>query len=264
MTKLAETYIHLKLDASEKFKTDSEEYLQHLSRFIAAEIFAQETEVYIRFEDGSWKTWITIAGAIYIGIGQYGSFRSGIEYLTKDSRKFSNTVIEHFVEKQELNQDLIFRTERRLCVPGKIHRLFQRIDNLQHYFPKSGREYPWGDSNIDRDHLDNELKKIKSEIINIFKLLDHEKDRSFFVKSLNLKLADDLLAPQKITIKQLPDIKLDYKKINLINKYPVTSTPLIPFNGNIYSRDEVAIKEEDEVDKLKRIIESSRFDIDLV
>ena len=92
MTKLAETYIHLKIDATDDFQREVREYLYELSQGISYQIFGQETQIDISFEDGSWKTWIAVAGAIYIGIGQYGSFRSGIEFMVKDARKFSNVV----------------------------------------------------------------------------------------------------------------------------------------------------------------------------
>ncbi len=64
---------------------------------------------------------MTVAGALYIGIGQYGSFRSGIDYIAKDSKRFSNTVIEQFIATQKIDESVIFRTERRLGIPGKYN-----------------------------------------------------------------------------------------------------------------------------------------------
>jgi hypothetical protein len=251
MTRLAETYIHLRIDASEKFKIDSEEYLRGLSQTVSSEIFGKGIEVSIRFENGSWKTWITVAGAIYIGIGQYGSFRSGIDYLVKDARKFSNTVIEHFVQKKEVNQDLIFKTERRLCVPGKIQHLYQRIDSLQHLASKS-----------DKNELHRKITKIKTDIIKILQILDHDQDRSFFVKSLNMRLSNIYFKRPMITINKLPDIQLEYEPPNLIGHYPLTTTTSFSMESVILPRAEAVIK-EDEVDKLIKIIQSGRFDINI-
>lgn len=214
MTKLAETYIHLKIDASEKFKRGSEDYLYNLARSASAEIFKQDTEIYIRFEDGSWKTWIMVAGAIYIGIGQYGSFRSGTEYITKDARKFSNIIIERFVNEKKIDQDMIFRTERRLGVPGKIRRLFKRIDNLGEKITvsqKVGSIEQRVVISFDKDR-DIEKEKIKKDIVGIIKQLADNNDKQQFFDSLPSPLKKDFP-------KGFPITKIDhYRKEAITNE----------------------------------------------
>ncbi len=263
MTKLAETYIHLKIDPTDVFKREVEAYLYELSQDASFQIFNQQTLIDIRFEDGSWKTWIAVAGAIYIGIGQYGSFRSGVEYSVKDARKFSNIVIERFVEKEKLNQDIIFRTERRLGVPGKIHRLFQRIDRLQKYFPADGLKYPWTESysKLEKALLDKELLKIKYEILGIYNLLDHEQDQSLFIKSLSGKIHDYNFESPQIRINFLPEIETDQYLKDYISDIPLSSTTKLPSSMLIYPRNEAVVKEEDEMEKLKKLIKSKKFDI---
>ncbi len=264
MTKLAETYIHLKIEASKKFKIESEEYLYSLSRSTSSEIFEQDAEIYIRFENGSWKTWVVVAGAIYIGIGQYGSFRSGIDYMVTDARKFSNTIIEHFIDKNKLNQEIIFRTERRLGVPGKIQRLYQRIEALQKFDSLSGAGPPWEQVHHRfESYRQKELLKIKSELIKILELLDNEDDQTLFLKSLNTEVSHQPLEPPKIKIKQLPEIKMDLDQPKIFNQIPLSKKQSLPYEDTIFYRNEVAIKEEDEIEKLKNLIISKKFDIDI-
>ena len=193
MTKLAETYIHLKIDATREFTGEAREYFYEIAKPISYDLFHQDIEIEIRFEDGSWKTWIAVSGAIYIGIGQYGSFRSGIDYLVKDERKFSDTIIERFVDEKKIDQDIIFRTERRLGVPGKIQRLFKRIDRLDEKITLTQEVGSIKQKLVINfvEDRDKEIEKIKKEIISIIKKLTDNNDRQQFFDSLPSPLKKD-------------------------------------------------------------------------
>lgn len=266
MTILAETYIHLKIDPTEQFKIESEEYLYGLARSVSFELFGRETEISIRFEDGSWKAWVAVAGALYIGIGNYGDFRSGVEYLVSDAKKFSEIIIGQFKQKEKLEPKVIYRTERRLGIPGKINRLFLRIDNLKQYgkHENDRRSYPWG-TNIDYErrresHFNNELKGIKREIIQIVDALSHEQDQNIFLESLNLNLSGINLVPPKITFGTIPEIKSDYYFPKLQDYYfPLSHKPLVPSESIIYPRNDAIVNTETESEILKRIIKSKNF-----
>ncbi|MFC1876628.1 hypothetical protein ACFL2E_05065 [Thermodesulfobacteriota bacterium] len=286
MTKLAETYIHLNIEASQEFIKESEEFLHHFAQLFSSEIFEQDTRIYIRYESGSWKTWVTVAGAIYIGIGQYGSFRSGIDYLLKDSKRFSNAVIENFVEKEKIDESLIYRTERRLGIPGKIQRLFKRIDKLKSYNQTDlidHRKYPWGKSNSEVERpktfpIDNEIKNIKHEIIQIFKTLEHEEDKNLFVGALSETVSIiELPAPmrdlngmssfngfprhQSIGQFDRQIISKSDSSISSFDGVPLSETPSFPSNDILLQHREAVIREDDEVEILKQIINSSNFQI---
>lgn len=296
MTKLAEAYIHLKIDATDDFKKESKYFLYELARSVSNERFNQDTEINIKFEDGSWKAWVTVAGVIYLGIGQYGSFRSGLEYLVKDARNFSQIVVERFIENNNLDDDIIFRSERRLGVPGKINRLFQRIDSVQvhgvqnnvdHEEPqlssKKGELAPGENLLISQqinigleddsptilkrskplmfsDHLkkeiNNELQKIKYEIIDIFNLLDHKQDKNLFLEFLKDTLFDVSPNHNKITIKPFKDLPPN-------QNIPISDMPIVPNKKNGYPYDKIVIKEEDGTEKLRRLIELGSFDLSI-
>lgn len=268
MTKLAETYIHLSIDASEEFARESEDFLYSIARSIAYEIFEQDTQIHIRFEDGSWKTWIAVAGAIYIGIGQYGSFRSGIEYLSKDARKFSNTIIEQFIDREKVDESVIYRTERRLGMPGKLHRLFKKIDKLKEYdslYPNDRRRYPWSDSPTDIERrrsssLNEELHKIKMGIIQIFKELDNQQDKTLFVKSFRDIISDIYLPPLSKDFEETPILKINSDRWRTFGEYPVSESESISFKKEIGEPQFIGFgREEDKTERLKRIIGSAKF-----
>ncbi|MDQ7049024.1 MAG: hypothetical protein Q9M92_05570 [Enterobacterales bacterium] len=114
-------------------------------------------------EEGSVKAWLTVVGTIYAGIASYGSFRSGIDYLAEDSKDFSEYVLKTFKSEAKLPKETYYRTERRLCTPGKIQRLYKAIDSKQ------------GSINKEAIHL--KTKQIITE-------LDSPQDRKYFLNEI--------------------------------------------------------------------------------
>src|SRR5690606_28837010 len=77
---------HFDLDFNEIPLHEAERYLEELTSKYANLIYDQQTKIYVRLQEGSLKVTLTVVGALYIGIGQYGSFRSGIDYMIKDAK----------------------------------------------------------------------------------------------------------------------------------------------------------------------------------
>jgi hypothetical protein len=94
MTKLAETYFRLGVRLEESDRGEFQSFLNDRARAYAGELFGQHPEIVVYIADGSLRSWIIIAGAMYVGIGQYGSFRSGVDYVVRDARTFSERVFE--------------------------------------------------------------------------------------------------------------------------------------------------------------------------
>ena len=107
----------------------------------------------------------------------YGSFRSGIDYLVKDAKKFNEIVVSNLVGTLDIPKHEFYRIERRLGVPGKIQRLLVRIERLS--------------------NITEELERVKSEIINILKKLPDEEDRKMFIKALPEPISPTL--PQSLS-----------------------------------------------------------------
>ena len=81
MALLAGIEFRFDLDFHEVPLQEAEQYLKGLISKYANLIFDQQTEVYVRLEDGSLKVILAVVGALYIGIGQYGSFRQLGEFV---------------------------------------------------------------------------------------------------------------------------------------------------------------------------------------
>jgi hypothetical protein len=194
MTKIAETYIHLKFDATDNFTKENREYLYDIAKSVAYDLFHQHCDIDIKIEDGSWKTWIALVGSIYIGIGQYGSFRSGLDTMVKDSKYFSSTIVEKFIDEKEINQEIIFRIERRLGVPGKIQRLFKKIDRLDDNITLTQQTGAMKQSLTINFVEDNEniKEEIKNEILSILEQLSNQQDKQLFYNSIPSPLRDNI------------------------------------------------------------------------
>lgn len=132
---LGQSYIHLDIKADEEFKDAFREFLLYWGKTYAKEYYKKELlegDLFfsVEFEDGSLKSRLKFFGNLAItGLIAYGSFRTGIDYVVKDSRN----ITEHIVEAISNNSDMgdkILRVERRLGVPGKIKRIYKDIDNL--------------------------------------------------------------------------------------------------------------------------------------
>lgn len=205
MTKIAETYIHLKLDATDELRIKVKDFLYRRGNALAKEVFPADVTVSATVEDGSIKARLTVMGVIYLifsGISNYGSFRSGIDHIVKDAKRFSHYVISDFVKETAVSHDKVIRLEKRLGVPGMIQRLFKRIDRLKEPIAV-GQKITMGKMVIDQTvtlDLDQELEGIKKEITRILELIDHDKDRQLFISSL----------PESIKTKLPKDIS-DYR-----------------------------------------------------
>lgn len=226
MPKIAETYINLKIDPSEKFIENSKAYLFQRANIFAKEIFKGEPSVCVIVDDGSYKVWVSVATAIYIVISGYGSFRSGIDHLVKDSRKFSEFFISDFINESKISKEKIFRIERRLGIPGKIQRLLKRIDNLGTHMNLTqsieiinGKPVISQKADISPDK--DEIESIKNEIIRIFEYLESDKDRKIFYDSLPEEFRDELPDDFSEMLLRLPKRYIYRKEDELLPELPV-------------------------------------------
>lgn len=187
MIKLAETYIHVDIQLKKSDQKALQNYLQERARIYADGLFRQEPQFVVEVENGSIKTWIIVGGILYAAVAQYGSFRSGLDYLIKDARTFSERVLQN-VRDSGVSKDQLIRFERRLGVPGKIRRIFDRIERLE----KRGR-------GLSKDQYDRDFHAIRTELLNILNKLDDKRDIEFVLKStspqIHSSLPDRIPAP---------------------------------------------------------------------
>lgn len=186
MTKLAETYLRLDIRLAEPDILELRAYLQRRAATFAEGLFEQDPEFAVYVENGSIRVWLVVAGALYVGIGQYGSFRSGVDYAVKDARTFSERVLQD-VKNSGVSEAEIRRFERRLGVPGKIKRIFRRLDWLE----ARGRDL----SNAD---YEREIQSISRGLQTIFRAVDDGRDRALILDSLPMEIRSRL--PERLPI----------------------------------------------------------------
>lgn len=126
MTILANVFFELDVRFSDLEKKESEKYLKKLLKPLSETLYRQEAKIYIRLEDGSLKINIAIVGALYIAIGQYGSFRSGLEFLKKDAKTIESILLND-MRKNGLSNKEIIKTKTNAGMSSSLLRLMNRV-----------------------------------------------------------------------------------------------------------------------------------------
>ena len=198
MAYLAGIKIILDIEFSEIDEKEAEQYLSNIVKKYAELIFDQKLELSIHLDEGSLKINIAIIGALYLAIGQYGSFRSGIDYLIKDSKTLTNIVVSELVRNGVSDSDII-ESSKHHCIPDKVRRVLLAIDRLE------------SKKNLSQIEIKKELSKIKTSIKNICVHLK-EKDIGLFATSIPAKyLPEDSEIPQIATRYKLAAREEDIK-----------------------------------------------------
>ena len=170
MALLAGLEFHFDLDFHEIPLQEAESYLEKLTSKYANLIFDQKTVVHVKLQDGSLKVTLAVVGALYIGIGQYGSFRSGIDYMIKDAKSLKELVASEIV-KNGMNEADVIESKRAHCDPDKIRRVLLAIDRVESKF------------NLSKSELNKELSKIRASVRNLCSSLSEE-DAGLFAISI--------------------------------------------------------------------------------
>lgn len=204
MANIAGMEIIIDLDFHEINTQEVELYLKELTSKYSNIIYDQQVEVLVRLEEGSLKINLVIIGAIYICIGQYGSFRSGIDYLIKDAKSLKELVTSELV-KNGLNEADIIENKKIHCDPDKIRRVLLSIERIE------------SSKNISRGDTRKELSKVRTSVKNICSTLSDE-DAGLFVLSIKEKYwPEDPRIPHTINRYRLVAREED------VVRYPVVS-----------------------------------------
>ncbi|MRJ44584.1 hypothetical protein KF946_10250 [Idiomarina loihiensis] len=183
MAQIAGMHLHFDIPFYEIDERETEEYISSIVKSYSNIIFDQETELKVGVYEGSVKVYIALTGAIYLAIGQYGSFRSGIDYMIEDAKNLKGLVVSQLIKNGVSESDVV--SARKLhCTPDKIRRVLLSIERLE------------SKTNISKIDLQKELSKIKSSVRNICNWLD-EKDVGLFASSIDPKyLPEDSRIPE--------------------------------------------------------------------
>ncbi|WP_438764978.1 hypothetical protein [Kushneria sp. TE3] len=130
MNNLATVYLHLDFNLSYDDLEVIREYLENIASRYSSIIYRQEINIRVELRDGSVKAWILIAGSIYMAIGQYGSFRSGVDQIIEDAKSVKKYTADTLL-KDGVDEKRIIEVKRKSCLPDQIRRLFLRIDRFE-------------------------------------------------------------------------------------------------------------------------------------
>lgn len=169
---IAETYMYISDVPPELSISKAQLYLEEHASIWAGEHFKSDVRVKVVVSEGSLKVNILVGSlAAYNIVAGYGSFRTGIDYLVKDSQHFSEHVIESFKQDENISSDAIRRTERRLGIPGKIQRFYKALDKIN-------------SQDLSHNQRTETVEELKDEFLIIIELLEDERDRDAFMEEL--------------------------------------------------------------------------------
>ena len=201
---LCQAYVHiepenLEEDEYDTFQAQIDHFIQARGRFF---LYA-EIDPTVELKDGSLKVYATLAGALYIGIGQCGSFRSGLDFLASDVKRLSESIVNECLFLSRSRQENVLRVEARLGVVGSLKSV---VDDLEFI-----------EKNMGVVSVSQLQKKLEATIEDTEKLLANlmdPKDVPFVKKNL-LKVAEECLPERATTPKKKkpqPDAKALYRR----------------------------------------------------
>lgn len=212
--KIGETYLKFDLEYNEANIQLIKEMIEYqIYDIIKKKDYKNEfIKFSIEFDEGSLitrvKLWGSVLFTLYIGVGQYGSFRSGVREAVKDIRNFSTTLTEQLEQNPNINSPHILRIEKRTGISGIIKKIYNRIEYIQQ-----------NANNLSPNQVNEELNDIKQEISNILEILDFQEQQQF-LNEIPDEISGNLPAP-------------DNKKVNFyINKYVLKPEDEIEFIDN--------------------------------
>lgn len=188
LIKLSETYIKFDFEFNEINKRlVKEAYLEYVSsqsRAFLKNVSEENLIISIEYDKGSLKTRIIAWGtAIYLGVANYGAFRSGIREMVNDSKDFSEFIYHAITNDPQIQQNDIIRVQKRTGIPGRLDEILTRIDSLERNF-----------NNLTPNQVQQELGSIKQEIANILVVLN-QNDGTSFLNALPINYSNNLPNP---------------------------------------------------------------------
>lgn len=172
MTTLSAVYFEFDFTLSEEEKLAAKSYYENFIRDISTNLYHQETDVHVELVDGSLKFWLSIAGALYLAIGQYGAFRTGINQIIDDAKTIKRILLSDLKKNGIVNEQI--KIQKKLYVtPDRIRRILLRIDRLEEN--KKG---------LNEKQKKKEIESIFRSVERLSYELDSKKDFDLFISSL--------------------------------------------------------------------------------
>jgi hypothetical protein len=132
---LCQAYVHIELPdyndaALANLKKHLELFVTTRGRFFLYEDVATDVE----FKSGSLKLYLTVAGSLYVAIGQYGAFRDGVNFLASDTKRLAECVVSESLFLTKSRHDTTIRAEARIGVTGSLKSAVDRLAFINSQF----------------------------------------------------------------------------------------------------------------------------------
>jgi hypothetical protein len=130
---LCQAYVHIQLPKGMDAAKLSD-LKKHLELFIKTRgqfFLYEDVETDVEFKDGSLKVVASIAGALYVAIAQYGSFRDGVNFLTTDTKRLAECVVSESLFLTKSRHGETIRTEARIGVVGTLKVALDKLDHIK-------------------------------------------------------------------------------------------------------------------------------------
>ncbi len=167
MALISHYIFHIEAKYTIEISNKIESYLQE-ELATAFKLYLSSTpKIRIEVEPGSIRIYaVTLAAlsSLYVGIGLYGSFRSGIDYIIADSKSIFSIVTRNF-QKAGIQPQSIKERRKVEATPEKLRRLYLKIDDLD-------RNY----SNCSKDENRKKIGNIKEYLLKILYSIDDQED----------------------------------------------------------------------------------------
>jgi hypothetical protein len=168
LVQLAQTYIHLKpYRVSRKRLNSLGKRAEKIAVKAALDVYGGGVTVDVRLEEGSLRTWVSVAGVLTLSaygvIADYKGFKESIQEMCKDAREYGLDVCGAFTEAAKAHKGQVYRVERRLKTPGKLNRVLKKIEQLDKAAESMGT-----------DKLQAQLKDVQDELQTISSELTEE------------------------------------------------------------------------------------------
>jgi hypothetical protein len=130
---LCQAYVHIEVP---KHLDDAgiENIRRHLQAFIASRgafFLYEQIETDVEVKEGSLKFYMTMAGALYIAIGQYGSFRDGLNFLAQDAKRLAESVVSESLFMTRSRHGDTIRAEARTGVVGQLKTAVDKLEFIR-------------------------------------------------------------------------------------------------------------------------------------
>lgn len=179
---LCQAYIHI-----EPLGLDEDEYsiLQNqIAHFIETRgrfFLYSEITTDVELKAGSLKVYATIAGCLYLAIGQYGDFRSGLDYISTDVKRLSESIVNESLFLSKSRHENIIRVEARVGVIGSLKKA---VDDIEYIEQQMGQS--------DSKALTKKLRNTRIEIEKLLENLNDDRDMVYVRNNLLIVVKETL------------------------------------------------------------------------